>query len=112
MKTDIEKIEAIMKAVGVAGSRNTGNRRVDIGSAAFDIEKIPEDLNAIRELEMLVIEKFGAGLYGGKIYRIVSDNPDDDLFVSTNEQLTYLATADAATRITAMLAVIEEGKDV
>ena len=100
---DIEKIETILKAVGI--EFNTDRIcEVQIGGVWRIIADIPEDLNAIRELELLVIEKFGANEYGAILNEAITDPRQPLTFVDC----ALLATADAATRISAMLAVIEE----
>ena len=113
MKTDIEKIlEAV--GVNVITARN-GLMMVVIPTIGCDyLRNISDDLNAIRELELLVIEKFGAGRYGHCLLKTVNNEPitpsgNHHVMLDT-EFLEIIATADAATRITAMLAVIEEAK--
>lgn len=102
---DIEKIETILKAVGI--EFNTDRIcEVQIGGVWRIIADIPEDLNAIRELEVLVIEKFGARQFWTVMERT-------DLHYKTHnyfQNQVGMYTADAATRIAAMVAVIEERK--
>lgn len=102
---DIEKIETRLKAVGI--EFNTDRIcEVQIGGVWRIIADIPEDLNAIRELELMVIGKFGMYSYGDKLFENVIGLFD----FSDTQRAALFATADAQTRITAMLAVIEEGK--
>jgi transcriptional/translational regulatory protein YebC/TACO1 len=109
MKTDIEKIEAILKATGVVtftdGKRTTAKLQDE-----WFLSSLTFDLNAIRELELLVIEKFGEWNYLRELLEILNLSLEEiDVQVVT---ILPIATADAETRITAMLAVIEEGRDV
>lgn len=104
------KVKQILAAVGIK-LNDTDDRVIYVGSQREALLKlgdlqrllsdIPLDLNAIRELELLVIEKFGEYWYGIHVARSVGVSP-----IATAK----IATADAATRITAMLAVIEERK--
>ena len=107
MKTDIEKI---LEAVGHPKSEivklSANSIRIRTKSDVwFDFGSIPNDLNAIRELELLVIEKFGANEYGACL---ASEVGGFSILGKPMATTARIATADAATRITAMLAVIEE----
>lgn len=101
----MKDIEKILEAVGI--EFNTDRIcEVQIGGVWRIIADIPNNLNAIRELELMVIEKFGMYSYGDKLFENVIGLFD----FSDTQRAALFATADAATRIASMLAVIEEGK--
>jgi hypothetical protein len=109
------KVKQILAAVGIK-LNDTDDRVIYVGSQREALLKlgdlqrllsdIPLDLNAIRELELMVIGKFGMYSYGDKLFENVIGLFD----FSDTQRAALFATADAQTRITAMLAVIEEGK--
>lgn len=111
------KVKQILAAVGIK-LNDTDDRVIYVGSQREALLKlgdlqrllsdIPLDLNAIRELELMVIEKFGEWNYLRELLEILDLSLEEiDVQVVT---ILPIATADAATRIAAMLAVIEEGK--
>jgi hypothetical protein len=91
---DIKKIEKILQSVGVEVFPER-ILEVNLGGCWRIVADIPNDLNAIRELELLVIEKVGAGHYW------------ESLMTAANRNVLVIATADAKTRIAAMLAALE-----
>ena len=106
---DIEKVEKILEAVGNPKQEKDlfGDRWVLLPSGQFRVMDLPNDLNAIRQLELLVIEKVGECAYGEAIYDAVIDQKQ--LYGTVNEEIDFarIATADAQTRIAAMLAALE-----
>lgn len=100
MKTDIEKI---LDALEVEREHSFGWLAVLPNGRYFEAN-IPNDLNAIRELELLVIEKVGVYEYGDKLFENVVGLFD----FSDTQRAALFATADAPTRIAAMIAALED----
>ncbi len=73
--------------------------------AALDIGKryYTTDLNAVREAELKVIEKFGIERYGKALTKLAFS----DGVISDDQHGAFLITADAKTRAAAVIDVIE-----
>jgi hypothetical protein len=93
--TDIEKI---LEAVGVEPADRWGYVRLP---NLYKPKEITTDLNAIRHLEMLVIEEVGLYKYGNELWNEVAPR------TTTTQQIAICATVDAQPRIAAMLAALE-----
>jgi hypothetical protein len=75
---------------------------VTLNGQAYYILSLASDLNAIRELELLVIEKVGGEAYWKALnYHAAGEN------IGLTERIIPMITADAKTRIAAMLAALE-----
>lgn len=106
MKTDIEKI---LEAIGVEVKPYQVSM-THLGGKGYCLFEISNDLNAIRELELMVIEKVGAKLYGMALVMALSIEDEIDFL-----EVSAMVTADASTRITATLRLWrgnEPGKQV
>ena len=100
---NIEKIETILKAVGL-GKRISAANEIQLGGIFYLMPDVPADLNAIRELELMVIEKVGANAYG---ICLASEVRGFSVLGKPMAQTAITATADAPTRIAAMIAALE-----
>lgn len=105
MKKETDKIEKILVAVGKRPQTDEEAREtvVIFSKHIYLLEEVPYDLNAIRELELLVIEKVGAERYGDALCDCIGWEDGQRMY----EWYSYLATADAPTRIAVMIAALE-----
>ena len=99
-------IEKILEAVGNPKQEKDlfGDRWVLLPGGQFRVMDIPNDLNAIREMELLVIEKVGASQYLQRLIEACKFTFDEEPYMKSVKMIT----ADAKTRIAAMLAALEK----
>jgi hypothetical protein len=107
--TDFEKVKHILETLGIGigiSSVPTPTSASGLTTVTMPIgtlfvrylRDIPNDMNAIREVELLVIEKVGAGHYW------------ESLMTVANRNVLVIATAKPEIRIAAMLAALEGKK--
>lgn len=100
----MKEIEKIIRALGLMPPTQKLPSVLVLGDESYYTDEIPNDLNAIRELELMVIEKAGANAYG---ICLASEVRGFSVLGKPMAQTAIIATADAPTRITAILAALE-----